>query len=82
MKPFCGTVVLACTPFVGAGNEAVYPTEKVAAFVFEKVDVTSFPSTIRPKPVKGKKTAIWDLRVRDQANAEQGRQPVPTSIFA
>jgi hypothetical protein len=28
----------------------------VAAFVFEKVDVTSLSSAIRPKPVKGKKT--------------------------
>jgi hypothetical protein len=39
-----------------SGNDAVYPTEKVAAFVFDKVDVTSFPSAIRPKPLKGKKT--------------------------
>ena len=56
MKLFYGAVVLACAPFVVAGNDAVYPTEKVAAFVFEKVDVTSLPSAIRPKPVKGKKT--------------------------
>jgi hypothetical protein len=39
-----------------SGNNAVYPTEKVAAFLFDKVDVTSLPSAIRPKPVKGKKT--------------------------
>jgi hypothetical protein len=56
MKLFYGAVVLACAPFVVAGNDAVYPTEKVAEFVFEKVDVTSLPSAIRPKPVKGKKT--------------------------
>ena len=56
MKLLCGAVVLACAPFVVAGNDAVYPTEKVAAFVFEKADVTSLPSAIRPKPVKGKKT--------------------------
>ncbi len=56
MRLIYGAVVLACAPFVVAGNDAVYPTEKVAAFVFEKVDVTSLPSTIRPKPVKGKKT--------------------------
>ena len=56
MKPLYGAVVLACAPFVVAANDAVYPTEKVAAFVFEKVDVTSLPSAIRPKPVKGKKT--------------------------
>ncbi len=56
MKLIYGAVVLACAQFVVAGNDAVYPTEKVAAFVFEKVDVTSLPSAIRPKPVKGKKT--------------------------
>ena len=47
MKLLYGAVVLACAPFVVAGNDAVYPTEKVAAFVFEKVDVTSLPSSIR-----------------------------------
>jgi hypothetical protein len=56
MKLLYGAVVLACAPVVIAGNDAVYPTEKVAAFVFEKVDVTSLPSAIRPRPVKGKKT--------------------------
>jgi len=56
MKLLYGAVVLACAPFVVAGNETVYPTEKVAAFVFEKVDVTSLPYAIRPKTVKGKKT--------------------------
>ena len=56
MKLLYGAVVLAFAPFVVAGNDAVYPTEKVAAFVFEKVDVTSLPSAIRPKPLKGKKT--------------------------
>ena len=56
MKLLYGAVVLACAPFVVAGNDAVYPTEKVAAFVFEKVDVTSLPSAIRPKAEKGKKT--------------------------
>jgi hypothetical protein len=56
MRLIYGAVVLACAPFVVAGNDAVYPTEKVAAFVFEKADVTSLPSAIRPKPVKGKKT--------------------------
>jgi hypothetical protein len=56
MKLLYGAVVPACAPFVVAGNDAVYPTERVAAFVFEKVDVTSLPSAIRLKPVKGKKT--------------------------
>src|SRR5260370_36781852 len=55
MKLLCGAAVLACAPLLLVGNDAVYPTEKIAAFVFEKVDVTTLPSAIRPKPVKGKK---------------------------
>jgi hypothetical protein len=39
-----------------AGNKAEYPNEKVAEFVIEKLDVTSLPSTFRPKKEKGKKT--------------------------
>jgi hypothetical protein len=56
MKLLYGVIVLAFAPLVFAGNGASYPTEKLAAFVFEKADVTSFPSAIRPKTVKGKKT--------------------------
>jgi len=56
MKLPYGAIVLICAPLVLVGNDAVYPTEKVAAFVVEKVDVTTLPSAIRPKPVKGKKT--------------------------
>ena len=56
MKLLCGAVVLGCAPLLLVGNDAVYPTEKTAAFVFEKVDVTTLPSAIRPKPVKSKKT--------------------------
>jgi len=56
MKLLCGAVVLACGPLLLVGKDAVYPTEKIAAFVFEKVDVTTLPSAIRPKPVKSKKT--------------------------
>ena len=56
MKLLYGALVLACTPLVIAGNDAAYPTEKLAAFVVDKVDVTTLPSAIRPKSVKGKKT--------------------------
>ena len=56
MKLLYGAVVLACAPLLLVGNDAVYPTEKIAAFVFEKVDVTTLPSAIRPKTVKSKKT--------------------------
>jgi hypothetical protein len=56
MKLLYGAIVLSCAPLALAGNDAVYPSEKIAAFVFEKVDITTLPSTIRPKAVKGKKT--------------------------
>ena len=56
MKLLYGAIVLVCAPLVLAGNDAVYPTEKIAAFVVEKVDVTTLPSAIRPKREKGKKT--------------------------
>ncbi len=56
MKLLYGAAVLACAPLLLVANDAAYPTEKMAAFVFEKVDVTTLPSAIRPKPVKSKKT--------------------------
>ena len=56
MKLLYAAIVLACTPLLLVGNEAAYPTEKIAAFVFDKVNVTTLPSAIRPKPVKGKQT--------------------------
>jgi hypothetical protein len=56
MKLLYGVIGLALAPLLFAGNDAAYPTEKVAAFVFEKVDVATLPSAIRPKLVKSKKT--------------------------
>ena len=47
---------LSYAPLVVAGNEDAYPREKVAAFVVEKMDLTSLPSAFRPKKEKGKKT--------------------------
>jgi uncharacterized protein YpuA (DUF1002 family) len=47
---------LAYASVVLAGNNAAYPKEKVAAFVVGNLDLTSLPSTIRPKKEKGKKT--------------------------
>jgi hypothetical protein len=49
-------VALSFAPLSVAGNKAEYPTEKVAKFVIEKLDVTSLPATFRPKKEKGKKT--------------------------
>ena len=56
MKVKLGVLILACAPLAVAATHYSYPTENVGQFVVEKLDVTSFPSTIRPKPAKGKKT--------------------------
>ncbi|MGA2429667.1 MAG: hypothetical protein ABSH13_14310 [Candidatus Acidiferrum sp.] len=56
MKLFCGVMALACGSVALAGNNVPYPKENVAEFVVEKLDVTTLPSTIRPKPEKRKKT--------------------------
>jgi len=49
-------VALSYAPLGVAGNKAEYPNDKMAEFVVEKLDVTSLPSTFRPKKEKGKKT--------------------------
>jgi hypothetical protein len=56
IKVLLAVVALSYSPLVVAGNEAAYPKEKVAAFVVEKLDLTSLPSEFRPKREKGKKT--------------------------
>jgi hypothetical protein len=56
MKMMLGIMMLACVPVAVAETHYVYPNEKLAEFVVEKLDVTSFPSAIRPKLAKGKKT--------------------------
>jgi hypothetical protein len=55
-KVLLAVIALSYAPLGVAGNKADYPTEKVAAFVIEKLDVTSLPSAFRPKKEKGKKT--------------------------
>jgi len=55
-KVLLAIVALSYSPLMIAANEAVYPKEKVAAFVVEKLDLTSLPSAFRPKKEKGKKT--------------------------
>jgi len=56
MKLLCGVMALACVPVSISGNNVPYPKENVAEFVVERLDVTTLPSTIRPKPKKRKKT--------------------------
>jgi hypothetical protein len=56
-KTLLAVAALAYAPLGVAGNKAAYPTERVAAFVAEKLDLTSLPSTFRPKKQKGKRTS-------------------------
>jgi hypothetical protein len=55
-KVLSAIVALSYAPLGMAGDKAAYPTEKVASFVVEKLDLTSLPSAYRPKKEKGKKT--------------------------
>jgi hypothetical protein len=55
-KVLLALVALSYAPLAVAEDEAAYPREKVAAFVVEKLDLTSLPSAFRPKKEKGKKT--------------------------
>jgi hypothetical protein len=55
-KVLLAVVALSYAPLGAAGNKAEYPTEKVAEFVIEKLDVTSLPAVFRFKKEKGKKT--------------------------
>jgi hypothetical protein len=56
MKWMFAVAALAYAPLGTARENAAYPNEKLAAFVLEKLDVTSLPSSYRPKQEKGKKT--------------------------
>jgi hypothetical protein len=56
MKLMIGAIVLACAPLGFAGNNGAYPTEKIAAFVVQQLNVTTLPAELRPKRERGKKT--------------------------
>jgi len=47
---------LAHAPLAIAREKALYPDEKLAAFVVEKLDMASLPAVYRPKKEKGKNT--------------------------
>lgn len=47
---------LSYTSITVAEDKDVYPRERVAEFIVEKLDVTSLPAALRPKKEKGKKT--------------------------
>jgi len=70
-KVLLAVVALSYATLGVAGNKAEYPHEKVAEFVIEKLDVTSLPSTFRPKKEKGKKTfADYGFTVQTAAETE------------
>ena len=55
-KVVLALAALSYTPITVAGDKDVYPRERVAEFIVEKLDVTSLPAALRPKKEKGKKT--------------------------
>jgi hypothetical protein len=62
---------LSYAPQTVAGDKDVYPKERVAEFILEKLDVTSLPAAIRPKKEKGKKTfADYGFTAQDVGEGE------------
>jgi len=51
-----GAATLAYAPLLMASEKTGYPTQKVMAFVVDKLDAASLPSAYRPKKEKGKNT--------------------------
>jgi hypothetical protein len=58
MKMMLGVILLACVPAAVAEIHYSLPTEKLAEFVVEKLDVASIPPAIRPKLAHGKTTFV------------------------
>jgi hypothetical protein len=89
MKLLCGVMALACVPVTIAGNNVAYPKENVAEFVVEKLDVTTLPSAIRPKPEERKKTFGdygYVVRQLDETEAvveaTAGRSPITSRFWS
>ena len=55
-KVLLAIAALSYAPVALGGNDAAYPSEKVAEFVVAKLDTNSLPSVFRPKKEKGKRT--------------------------
>src|SRR5215469_16120381 len=62
IKPMFAVAALAYAPLAVAGANVDYPREKVAAFIVEKLDLTSLPLAYRPKLEKRKHLRIMDSR--------------------
>ena len=56
IKLTLAAAMLAYMPWAIADEKASYPTERVATFVVDNLDVTSLPSVFRTKKEEGKKT--------------------------
>lgn len=88
MKVMLGVMLLACVPMAVAESHYAYPTEKLAEFVVEKLEVASIPSAIRPKLARGK-TTLGDYgyitqRVDDKealVRTPQGSSQIAISIL-
>ena len=48
-KVVLALAALSYAPLTVAGDKDVYPRERVAEFIVEKLDVTSLPAALRPK---------------------------------
>jgi hypothetical protein len=55
-KILMGMAALSFLPIQSSANDAAYPSQNVAQFVVNTLDVTSLPADFRPKKAKGKKT--------------------------
>ena len=55
-KVLLAAVALSCASLAAGGNNAAYPSERVAEFVVAKLDVNSLPSAFRLRKERGKKT--------------------------
>ena len=56
MKFRFALLALACVPTAFAANNAPLPKDNVTDFVAEKLDITTLPASIRPRPQKTRKT--------------------------
>jgi hypothetical protein len=56
IEAFLAIAAIACAAVALPAKDTPYPSEKLAAFVVDKLDVTSLPTAYRPKEQTGKKT--------------------------
>jgi len=55
-KLVLAVVALTCTPLESTANNRAQPSERIAQFVVDTLDLTSLPAAFRLKKAKGKKT--------------------------